>query len=174
MAASANRTVTATYYRDSLGRVRAELDNPWGQFVVLWSPDPDRAVTYVLDPAQRTYRLGPRLLATALFNGEGRVALPVGKVCFRTAPPVAGASDAERLAAVNAQVSPDLGVVIASHRSDHMASVDYEVTNIRRDAPLAELFDVPTDYTLVRGSARDPLIEFDPWNAKRFCVGPTR
>jgi hypothetical protein len=116
----------------------------------------------VLDPAKRTYRIGNSLVATGLFNGEGRVALPVGKVCFQNAPPVvAWVSDVERLRAVNAQVSPDLGVVIASHRSDDIGSVDYELTNIRREEPPTELFDVPTDYTFVHGSLPDdPLVTF--------------
>jgi hypothetical protein len=167
-------TVTATYDRDSRGRVRAALDNSWGQYVVLWTPDTERGDFYVLDPVKRTYRLGGHSFARAVFNGEGRVALPVGKACFRTAPRVAGASDSERLEAVNAQVSPDLRIVIASHRSDRIASVDYELTDIGRDEPPAKLFDIPNDYTFVKGSMHDPLVEFDPWNAKRFCVGPTR
>jgi hypothetical protein len=171
------QTVMATYYRDSRGRVRAALDNPWGQYVVLWIPGPADSqgwTFYRLDPAERTYRFTGHFFAKALFNGEGRVALPVGKACFRTAPPVAGESDTERFEAVNARVSPDLGVVIASHRSDHIGSVDYELTNIRRDEPPTELFDLPTDYTFVTGSKSDPLLVFDPWNAKRFCVAPTR
>jgi hypothetical protein len=58
--------------------------------------------------------------------------------------------------------------VIESHRSDQIASVDYEVTNIRRDAPPADLFEVPTDYMFVRGSREDPLVGFAPW-AVRDC-----
>jgi hypothetical protein len=179
------QTVTAHYYRDSQGRVRAELDTPWGQYVVvrLFFRDSEpvrgpteRMGTWVLDPAKRTYRFGAFRIATELFNGEGRIALPVGKVCFQNAPPVlADVSDAERLQAVNAQVSPDLGVVIASHRSDSIGSVDYELTNIRREEPPAELFEVPTDYTFVRGSLpHDPLVSFAPWQSKHSCEPLTR
>jgi hypothetical protein len=72
-------------------------------------------------------------------------------------------SDEERLQAVNARVSPDLGIVIESHRSGAIA-VDYAVTNIRRAEPPANLFEVPTDYTLVESSLTDdPLITITPW-----------
>lgn len=168
-------TVTAALFRDSQGRVRTELDNPWGLYVVLWIPGPERGVFYRLDPAKRTYRLSASFFARALFNGEGRVALPVGDACFRLAPPVAGASGTERLEAVNAEISFDLGLVIASHRSDHIASVDYELTNIRRDEPPAELFEVPAGYTFVEGSVKDdPLVGFEAWNPKALCAGASR
>ena len=74
---------------------------------------PDFDVRFAtLDPAKRTYRSSGRFFAELLFNGEGRVALPVGKVCFQNAPPVvADGSDDERLQAVNARVSADLGIV---------------------------------------------------------------
>jgi len=126
---------------------------------------------YVLDPTKRTYRIAAFGFATQLFNGEGGVPLPVGKVCFQYPPRVAaGVSDAERLRAVNAQVSPDLGIVTASHRSDDIRIVDYEVTNIRRGEPPTELFDVPTDYTLVHGSLPDdPLFTFAPWQSPPAC-----
>ncbi len=163
-------TVTAAIFRDLQGRVRAELKNPWGPYVVLWIPGPERGVFYRLEPAKRAYRYTGRHIANVLFNGEGRVALPLGDACFRVAPPVAGASGTERLQAVNAEMAADLGLVIASHRSDHIASIDYQLTNIRRDEPPAELFEVPASYTLVHGSWDDPLVEFDPWNATRLCV----
>jgi hypothetical protein len=161
-------TVTARYYRNSQGHVRAELDTPWGPYVILKAEihTPDFDVRFVtLDPAKRTYRIGPGPFGAELvFNGEGRVALPVGKVCFQTAPPVvADASDDQRLQAVNARVSPDVGIVTESHRSDAIA-VDYAVTNIRRAEPPADLFEVATDYTFVRGSLPDdPLVTFAPW-----------
>jgi hypothetical protein len=101
-------------------------------------------------------RMAAHFIAAQLFNGEGRVALPGGKACFQNTPPVVvDVSDDERLRAVNARVSPDLGIVTVSRRSDEIASVDYEVTNIRRDEPPANLFEVPTDYRLVRGSHDD-------------------
>src|SRR5712691_235634 len=164
-------TVTARYYRDSQGQVRAEVDTPWGPYVVVASPGPEPVEFYVLDPTKRTYRIAAFGFATQLFNGEGGVPLPVGKVCFQYPPRVAaGVSDAERLRAVNAQVSPDLGIVTASHRSDDIRIVDYEVTNIRRGEPPTELFDVPTDYTLVHGSLPDdPLFTFAPWQSPPAC-----
>jgi hypothetical protein len=164
-------TVTGRYYRDSQGQVRAEVDTPWGPYVVVASPGPERVEFYVLDPTKRTYRPAAYGFATQLFNGEGGVPLPVGKVCFQYPPLVAaGVSDAERLRAVNAQVSPDLGIVTASHRSDDIRIVDYEVTNIRRGEPPTKLFDVPTDYTPVHGSLPDdPLFTFAPWQWPPAC-----
>ena len=152
-------TVIARYYRDSQGRVRAEVDTAWGPYVVLATPGPEHVGFYVLDPTKRTYRSFGYGFAAQLFNGEGGVPLPVGKACFQYPSRVpTGASDAERLQAVNAQVSPDLGIVTGSHRADEIPSVDskatnirrvvdYELTNIRREEPPAQLFQLPTDYT---------------------------
>jgi hypothetical protein len=169
-------TVTARYYRDSRGRVRSELDTPWRPYVVVAIPTPDRVAFYMLNPTERTYRYSAHSTAAQLFNGEGRVALPVGKACFQNAPPVVGGvSDVERLHAVYAQVSPDLGIVTESHRSDTIP-VDYEVTNIRRGEPLGDLFEVPTDYTLMRGFHDgvhdDPLVTFSSWHSPPRCVRP--
>jgi hypothetical protein len=165
-------TSTAHYYRDSQGRVRAEVDTPWGPYVIVASPGPERVEFYVLVPTKRTYRIASYGFAAQLFNGEGGVPLPVGKVCFQYPSRVAaGVSDAERLRAVNAQVSPDLGIVTASHRSDDIRIVDYEVTNIRRAEPPAKLFEVPTDYTFVSvgGAREDPLVIFSPWQSPPAC-----
>ena len=175
-------TVTARYYRDSQGQVRAEVDTPWGPYVVVASQASARLEFYVLDLTKRTYRSASHGIAAQLFNGEGGVALPVGRVCFQYPPRVvAGLSDAERLRAVNAQVSPDLGIVTASHRSDEIPSVgstsanirrsvDYELTDIRREAPPAKLFEVPSGYTLVSiGSHEDPLVRFAPWQSPAAC-----
>lgn len=174
--ARAHHTVTARYYRDSRGRVRAELDTPWRAYVVVAIPTPERVAFYMLNPTERTYRHSAHFLAAQLFNGEGRIALPVGRACFQNAPPVvADASDGERLQAVNARVSPDLGIVTASHRSDAIP-VDYEVTNIRRGEPPWDLFEVPTDYTLVRGFHDgvhdDPLVTFSSWHWPPACKRP--
>jgi hypothetical protein len=168
-------TVKARYYRDSQGRVRAEVDTPWSPYVLVMIPTPERPerfAGYLLDLDKRTYRLAGS--ASQIFNGEGRVALPVGKNCFMNAPRVlVDASDEERLRAVNAHVSPDIGIVTESHRSDSIATVDYKVTNIRRDEPSTTLFDV-TDYTLVDGSLPDePLVSFSPWQSPPAC-GPRR
>ena len=178
-------TVTARYYRDSQGQVRAEVDTQWGPYVVVASQGPERVEFYVLDPTKRTYRVELYGVAAQLFNGEVGAAVPVGKVCFEYPPRVvAGLSDAERLRAVNAQVAPDLGIVTASHRSDEgmfpsvdskatsiRRSVDYELTNIRREEPPAQLFQVPTDYTLVSiwGSGEDPWGAFAPWQSPPAC-----
>ena len=180
-------TVTARYYRDSQGQVRAEVDTPWGPYVVVASQGPERVEFYVLDLTKRTYRNAAYGIAAQLFNGEGGVAQPVGKVCFQYPPRVvAGVSDAERLRAVNAQVSPDLGIVTASHRSDEIPSVDskatnirrsvdYELTNIRREEPPAKLFQVPPDYTFVSiGSREDPVVGFVPWQSPPACYPQKR
>ena len=164
--------VTAHYYRDSQGRVRAEVETPWGPYVMLdlgpgaTSGGNTRGPFYVLDPVKRTYRIGGLSFGKDLCNGEGRVALPVARVTFRVAYPVDFMSEAERLRAVNAQVSRDLGVVISSHRADQIGSVDYELTNIRRDEPPAELFTVPPDYTFVHGSHDDPALVLRPWQRR--------
>ena len=105
---------------------------------------------------------------------KGRVAFPVAKACFQHWHPVGDESDDDRLRAVNAEVSPDLGIVIASHYSDKIATVDYEVTNIRRDEPPADLFEVPTDYTRATGSRDDPLVTFAPWQSPPACRPLTR
>jgi len=178
-------TVIARYYRDSQGRVRAEVDTPWGPYVVVATPGPEH-LSYVLDPTKRTYRSGLGYgFAAQLFNGEGGVPLPVGKACFQYPSRVPlGASDAERLQAVNAQISPDLGIVTVSHRADEIVSVDskatnirrvvdYELTNIRREEPLAQLFQVPTDYThdtfVSIGSGDDRVVGFAPWQSPPAC-----
>jgi hypothetical protein len=123
-----------------------------------------------LDPANRTYALIPGFIAGQLFNGESRVALPVGKVCFQNAPPIiADVPDDERLQAVNAQVSQDLRIVTASHRQDEIASVDYEVTNIRREEPAAGLFQMPTDYTRKHDGHDDPVVTIAPWQSPPAC-----
>lgn len=163
------QTVTARYYRDSQGRVRAELDTPWGPYVVVEIPGLPTPKFYTVDLDKRTYRNGAGYYyASQLFNGEGRTALPVAKVCFQTPPPVVDASANERLRAVNAQLSPDLGIVTASYRSDLIATIDYKVTNIRREEPSAELFNV-TDYTFVQGSRDDPLVGFAAWQSPSGC-----
>jgi hypothetical protein len=165
-------TVTATVSRDSQGRVRAELDSPWGPYVVLWirEPESERWTFYRLEPANRTYRIMASFAAHHLFNGEGRVAIPLGRACFRLAPPVEGFSGADRLTAVNPDVASDLGIVVTSHRSDDIGTVDYELTNIRRGEPSSQLFQVPSNYTLVRGSHEDPLVAFAPWNLAVSCA----
>jgi len=178
-------TVTARYYRDSQGRVRAEVDTPCGPYVVVATAGPEHVKFYVLDPTKRIYWNAGYMIAAQLFNGEGGVPLPVGKVCFQYPSRVpTGASDAERLQAVNAQVSPDLGIVTASHRTDEIPSVDskathirrvvdYELTNIRREEPPAQLFQVPTDYTdytfVSIGSGDDLLVGFAPWQSPPAC-----
>jgi hypothetical protein len=166
-------TVNARYFRNSQGQVRAELDTPSGPYVVLEVeiPKPDyRGLFYTLDPVKRTYRVSGHQIAADLFNAEGRVAVPFGRVCFERSPAVAGESGDERLRTVNAQLSPDLDIVIASHRSEEQLIVDYELTRIRREEPQAKLFEVPTDYTFVSvGSREDPLIIYAPWQSPRAC-----
>jgi hypothetical protein len=171
--ATAHRyTVTARYYRDSLGRVRAEMETPLGTYVVLATPDgtfPSGIAFYTLDAPTRTYQVALGAIAARVFNGEGRAVRPMTKTCFRVLlPPAASASDDERLRAVNARLAADLGIVVESHRAD-MISVDYEVTNIERAEPRADLFEVPTGYTLVRGSRDEPVGALAPWHVPNGC-----
>jgi hypothetical protein len=79
------------------------------------------------------------------------------------------ATSVERLEAVNAQVSPDLDVVIESHRSDDFGSVHYQLKNIHRGNPPALLFEVPSDFTLVPGTADDPTIGLGTWQSRHEC-----
>ncbi len=178
-------TVVARYFRDSHGRVRAEVDTPWGLYVVVAAPGPEHVEFYVLDPAKRAYWNAGYTVAAQLFNGEGGVPLPVGKACFQYPSRVpTGATDAERLQAVNAEVSPDLGIVTASHRADEIPSVDstgtnirrvvdYELTHIRREEPPAQLFEVPTDYSDYTSVSIDSddgrVVRFAPWQSPPAC-----
>jgi len=187
------QTVTARYYRDSRGQVRGEVDTPWGPYVVVASQGPEHVEFYVLDLAKRRYRsagLAGYYIAAQLFNGESGVALPVGKVCFQVAPRVlADMSEAERLEglrAANAQVSPDLGIVTASHSSDEIPSadfkathirrsIDYELTNIRREEPPATLFQVPSDFTFGSiGDREDRRVILAPRRSPPSACEPTK
>jgi hypothetical protein len=48
--------------------------------------------------------------------------------------------------------SPDLSALIASRYSDPRTGlVEYRLTNVVRSEPSAELFTVPSDYTVVQG-----------------------
>src|SRR5262245_23374031 len=171
-------TVTSRYYRDSQGRVRAEMDTPAGKFIVLEIPSDrstrDHPPFYTIDPLTRTYNIaGGYWLMARFFNGEARAILPLERTeriptrfCFQTAPPLmANASEDQRLEAVNAQVSPDLGIVLASHREDASGSVDYRVTNIRRGEPSADLFDALTTYTFVNKG----VYAIGPWQSPPVC-----
>jgi hypothetical protein len=72
-------------------------------------------------------------------------------------------------------MSSELGLVVVSQRTDHIGSVDYALTEIRRDEPPAKLFEIPAGYTLVQGAhIDDPLIEFEAWTPKALCAGRTR
>lgn len=160
-------TLTARYYRDSLGRVRAELDTQWGPYVIVEAPvevPAPHVAYYAVNPQKGTYQPGAGYYyASELFNGEGRPRIPLGKACFEyPLPAVAGASGDERLQAVHAQVATDLGIVTASHRADGIVTVDYRVTNIRRDEPSPRLFDV-ADLRLTQGP-HDPVITIAPGN----------
>jgi hypothetical protein len=181
-------TLTARYYRDSAGRVRAELDTQWGPYTIVSvpgplapAPGPVRSTMYYwFDLQKRTYQLGPGYpFAAHVFNGEGRVAIPLAKACFQLAAPVVlYESDQERLHAVNAQGLLDLSIVTASQRSDGIVTVDYKVTNIRRGEPSPQLFDV-TDFTFEGPAAAlgvhddEWLVRYAPWNATS-CRPPSK
>ena len=176
------RSVIARYFRDSRGQVRAEVDTRWGPYVVVASTGAERTEFYMLDPVKRTYRETGLWIAAQLFNGEGGLALPVGKNCFEYPAPAAEcATHAERLQAVDADISPDLGVVRASHRFDEIPvvaskgmrvrrSLDFALTHIRLEEPPASLFEVPYDYTFVSiGSHEEPLVGFAPGQSPSAC-----
>ena len=176
------RSVTARYFRDSRGQVRAELDTAWGPYVILAHAGPERMEFYMLDPVKRTYTNAALPLAERIFNGETGLALPIDKNCFEYPPLVAeGATDAERLMAVGADVSPELGMVRASRRFDDIPvsgskgmriqrSFDYAISHIRLDEPPPGLFEIPIDYT----SVADTLVRFAPAQSAATCKPGTR
>jgi len=173
---NAEYTVTARYYRNAQGWIRAEVDTPSGPYILLdlgpgLTPDGHwRGPHYRLDTVTKTYRVAGGTIERSVFNGEGRAALPLGNACFQRIRSVAGESPAERLLAVHAEVAPDLGIVIASHRADNIAAVDYQLTNIRREEPRATLYEVPSDYTFIEhGSRNNPIIAFAPWQSPPAC-----
>jgi hypothetical protein len=48
--------------------------------------------------------------------------------------------------------SPELGLIVSSRYSDPRTGViEYRLTNIRRTEPAADLFQVPSDYTVIEG-----------------------
>lgn len=173
------RAVVARYFRSSQGQVRAEVDTDWGPYVVVASADPVPREVYVLDPVKRTYMTTMGVwFAEVLFNGEAGVALPAGKHCFEYGPFVAqGATASERLRAVAADVSPDIGLVRSSHRDDDISlgefsvgrakrTLDYALTHIRLEEPASGLFVVPSDYTPDYGRSGVPLVR---WTHRQSC-----
>lgn len=180
------RSITARYFRDSRGQVRAEMDTPWGTYVIVTHAGPERMEVYLLDPAiKRAYGSLSMLVGEWVFNGESGLAIPVGKNCFEYQPLAAdGATDGERLEAVNAEVS-ELGLVRASTRFDEIPvtgtkglrvrrSIHYALTHIRHEEPPASLFEIPADYTLVSSSGGredTPIDRFTPPRSPAAC-GP--
>lgn len=173
-------SVTARYFRNARGAVRAELDTQWGPYILLELPGPDRPAFALLDPVRRTYMPSNALAATWLFNGESGLPLPVGKNCFEYGLSVdEHATAEERLHAVHALVSPDLGLVEASQRFDESRLADtegtrarraleYALTEVRREEPPARLFEVPDTYRLLSPSVELPLVR---WTHARFPAG---
>jgi hypothetical protein len=180
------RSVSARYFRDSRGHVRAEVDTPWGPYIVVAIAGAERVQYLMLDPATRTYWESHFTIAAQLFNGEGGVALPVGKNCFEYPPLVAeGTTEADRLQAVDADISPGLDLVRGSHRFDEIPvvgskgnrirrSFDYALTDIRHEEPPTSLFDIPYDYTHAIGRGVDPFVGFAPGQWPASCSPLTR
>jgi hypothetical protein len=91
-----------------------------------------------------------------------------------------GATEADRLQLVDADIAPDLGLVRASHRVDEIPvtdgkgvrvrrSFDDAVTHIRRQELQASLFDVPDDYTLAIGPHENLFVGFVPGQSPPAC-----
>jgi hypothetical protein len=156
--------------------------------VILPEPKPVQGrVAYMADPETRTLRKLPRDLMNGQFSGWAQFDIPVGLADFRTfgvdlgatgnAEPI-GERRIEGLRAVGWRLtggadptqpderweSPELKMVLRAHFVDDRshAEIDYRLTNIRRMEPDAQLFEVPTDYTIVTtgpliGQSGDPL-----------------
>lgn len=169
------RSITARYFRDSRGQVRAELDTSWGPYIIVAKSGEEHLEFYRLDPATRTYMEANLIVARWIFNGEAGLPVPAANSCFEASPSAQGANDEERLKSVNAEVAPELGIVRASSRvvSEPASnakqlpvqrSSEYELTNIRLEEPPASLFEIPGDYTVAAASPATPLVRWTSWS----------
>jgi hypothetical protein len=189
------RTVSAKFYRDSLGRVRREqtviglaaLDPTQDTTQVVTIVDPVASIVWTLNPTARTaYRVQYRAARLGAppppppppppgVPGHARPGAPAPPP---PAPPKPveeslGTRDIDGLTATGVKStltipigqigndrpievveerweSPELRLLLYSRRRDPRTSdVEYRMSNIMRAEPSADLFTVPSDYTVI-------------------------
>jgi hypothetical protein len=152
-------TVRDRYYRDSMGRVRAERRTPTGNLVaIVGNPqDGERPVSF-LNPDERIVLNVPIYLAWFIFNSGTNVTIPRAPfrhVLIGPSPPQTAACDGCPAsspirgdgAPEDSEVSAELHLVVRAKRIHaRVGTIEFRVTNIRREEPPPELFVVPTSY----------------------------
>ena len=172
-------SVTARYYRDSAGRVRVDFVEGMGQQRVILTDAAGSRGAYELDTAKRIAFYAPRGHVAMLVGGGcgDRYQVPVSENRFHAVMgmplkeqslgtgsiegvEVAGTRHNTRtpVTFVGKQfpgerwVSPELKLVVYSRIEDSVVGVvGYQLRNISRSEPPAELFQLPTDYTVTFG-----------------------
>lgn len=95
-----------------------------------------------MPPETSTASLGTRTIAGVLAEGT-RTTMRIPAGAFGNVKPIDVVTDR--------WVSPALGMVVASHRSDPvLGDTTFAVTSLDRAEPSADLFEVPTGYTIVQ------------------------
>ena len=130
------RALTDRYFRDSAGRVRAERRTPKGALIII-DPDPgDNGVTLLQADTAMHVRV-PMVLAQYHFHSISDTTLPR---LILDRGMMGGARTAY-------ETSADLGVVVhARQQHPHHGTIEFQLTNIRRQEPAPELFQIPASY----------------------------
>jgi hypothetical protein len=173
-------SMTARYYRDSAGRVRVDFVEGNGQEKVILTDAAERRAGYELDTAERVAFYASREhLASLVGGGCGdRFLVPVSMnhfVSFRGMPldeESLGTRSLEGVEVLGTRyntrrplttsgvvsvpgerwISPELKLVVSSRMEDSVVGVvGYQLRNIIRSEPPAELFQLPTEYTVTFG-----------------------
>lgn len=163
---------TARYYRDRAGRVRVEFVGGMTPDRVMITLDAGSRVAYLLDTVARTaMKMSRGSMAMIVGGGCHRFVLPLSMnrvVSFGGSPldeeslgdrSMAGVqvtgtrfstmlpANVTGMALGERWVSPELRLVIYSHREDSVVGVvEHQLGKISRTEPPAHLFEVPADY----------------------------
>ncbi len=171
--------VTARYYRDRAGRVRVDFVEGMSQERVIITRGAESREAYELDTANRTaFKTVRGHVAHLVAGGCGdwfQVPVSMNRfVSFRGMPlheESLGTRSVEGVQVLGTRfntrppltfngmmlpgerwVSPELKVVVYSRLEDSVVGVvDYQLRKISRTEPPADLFEVPTDYTVPTG-----------------------
>lgn len=171
--------VTARYYRDSAGRVRVDFVEGMGQERVIITDGAASREAYELDTPNRTaFKTVRGHVAMLVGGGCGDwYQVPVSMNRFVTVLGMPlneqslGTRSIEGVEVVGTRqntrppvtfdgvmlpgerwVSPELKLVVYSRLEDSIVGVvGYQLRNIRRSEPPAELFQLPTDYMVTTG-----------------------
>ena len=172
--------VSARYYRDSAGRVRVDFVEGMGQERVILTGAAGSREAYELDTATRIAFYAPREHVASLVGGGcgdwyqvpvsmnrfvAFMAMPLGEESLgtrsmegvevlgtrhSTRPPVT--SHGVKVLPGERWISPELKLVVYSRIEDSVVGVvAYQLRNIKRTEPRADLFELPTDYTVTLG-----------------------